>query len=88
MTPTGLHTLRRECDALVAQAHALLGDAHHRLDPGMAAFVRAYLPAVAQDFAEASRLRTGGREALLAIIDELHDLVADLRCRLEKGFSL
>lgn len=84
MTSTGRHTLRRECDALVAQAHALLSDAH-RLDPGMAVFVRAYLTAVEQDFAEAIRLRIEGQEAQLALIAaELLDLVVDLRCRRQK----
>ena len=88
MTLIGRHTLRGECDALVAQAHALLGDAQYRLDPGMAVFVRAYLTAVEQDFAEAIRLRTERREAQLALLAaELLDLVVDLRCRREKSMK-
>ena len=87
MTSTGRHTLKGECGALVAQAHALLSSAH-RLDPGMAVFVRAYLTAVEQDFEEAIRLRTERREAQLALIaDELLDLVVDLRCRREKSIK-
>jgi len=88
MTPKTLPILNRECDALVAQAHALLSDARYRFDPDMAAFVRTYLPAIEQDITEVSRLRTEGREALLAlIVGELRDLVVDLRCRLVKSLN-
>jgi len=84
MTPKRLPILSRECDALMAQAHALLSDARYRFDPGMAAFVRTYLPAIEQDFKEATRSRADGWEAQLALIAaELLDLVVDLRCRRE-----